>query len=161
MCIILAADHKAWTSSARRSSPSHSAGQLSGDAGLLPIRQFQLIADRSPDGNDLVRPRRFSAKPSPPPAPQVKMAHAASQPGAQLLPAPQRHFRLLWQRDPLGRGRSCIWCTLLLKVAAEVVVSTRRILVRLSSNWTHLCWYRRVCERLSGPLLTPVPHPFG
>jgi hypothetical protein len=38
-----------------------------------------------------------------------------------------------------------------IKVAAEVVVRTRRIVVRLSSGWPHLGRYRRVCERLRAP----------
>jgi hypothetical protein len=46
-------------------------------------------------------------------------------------------------------------------VAAEVVISSRRILVRLSSSWPHLDWYRRVCERLRDPLLNAVPSPSG
>jgi len=71
--------------------------------------------------------------------------------------ARQRHFRLRRQRDPLGEGHPCTWRTLLIKVAAEVVVRTRRILVRLSSSWPHLGWYLRVCERLRNPLPTPVP----
>jgi hypothetical protein len=73
----------------------------------------------------------------------------------------QRHFRLRRQRDPLGEGHPCTWRTLLIKVAAEVVVRTRRILVRLSSSWPHLGWYLRVCERLRNPLPIPVPHPSG
>jgi hypothetical protein len=60
---------------------------------------------------------------------------------------------------PAGGGRPCTGRTLLIKVAAEVVVSTRRIVVRLSSSWPHLDWYRRVCERLRAPLPIPVPHP--
>jgi hypothetical protein len=44
----------------------------------------------------------------------------------------QRHFRQRRQRDPVGEGHPCTWRTLLIKVAAEVVVSTRRVLVRLS-----------------------------
>ena len=73
----------------------------------------------------------------------------------------QRHFRLRRQRDPLGEGHPCTWRTLLIKVAAEVVVRTRRIVVRLSSSWPHLDWYRRVCERLRDLVPTPVPHPSG
>jgi hypothetical protein len=73
----------------------------------------------------------------------------------------QRHFRLRRQRDPLGEGHPCTWRTLLIKVAAEVVVRTRRIVVRLSSSWPHLEWYRRVCERLCAPLPMAVPHPSG
>jgi hypothetical protein len=53
------------------------------------------------------------------------------------------------------------WRTLLIKVAAEVIVRTRRVVTRLSSSGPHLDWYRRVCERLHAPLPTPVPHPSG
>jgi hypothetical protein len=126
--------------------------------------------------NLLVRLRRFIAEPLPAPAPPVEAgAPAASQAGEAALPAAgtclpaealtgaarQRHFRLRRQRDPLGEGHPCTWRTLLIKVAAEVVVSTRRIVIRLSSSWPHLDWYRRVCERLRLPLPTPVPNPSG
>ena len=126
--------------------------------------------------NLLVRLRRFIAEPLPAPTPPAETAApATSQEGdgaspaieacvpAEALAGPerQRHFRLRRQRDPLGEGQPCTWRTLLIKVAAEVVVSTRRIVVRLSSSWPHLDWYRRVCERLSAPVPTPVPHPSG
>jgi hypothetical protein len=126
--------------------------------------------------NLLVRLRRFIAEPLPAPAPPVETAApAASQAGEAAPPAAgtclpvealtgaerQRHFRLRRQRDPLGEGHPCTWHTLLIKVAAEVVVSTRRIVVRLSSSWPHLDWYRRVCERVRIPLPPPVPHPSG
>jgi hypothetical protein len=126
--------------------------------------------------NLLVRLRRFIAEPLPAPAPQAETAApATSQAGADTslasgagVPpealtgaARQRHFRLRRQRDPLGEGRPCTWRTLLIKVAAEVVVRTRRIVVRLSSCWPRLDWYRRVCERLRAPLSTPVPRPSG
>jgi hypothetical protein len=73
--------------------------------------------------------------------------------------ARQRPFRLRRQRDPLGEGHPCTWRTLLIQVAAEVVVRTRRIVVRLSSIWPHLDWYRRVCERWRDPFPIPVPSP--
>jgi hypothetical protein len=126
--------------------------------------------------NLLVRLRRFIAEPLPAPAPPAEpTAQAASQAGESMSLAAgegvpsealtgadrQRHFRLRRQRDPLGEGHPCTWRTLLIKVAAEVVVRTRRILVRLSSSWPHLEWYRRVCERLRGPLPPPLPHPSG
>jgi hypothetical protein len=125
--------------------------------------------------NLLVRLRRFIAEPLPVPAPHVETAQAAGQPGeaadaaaersvppgALTGPARQRHFRLHRQRDPLGEGQPCTWRTLLIKVAAEVVVRTRRIVVRLSSSWPHLDWYRRVCERLRAPVPTPAPSPSG
>jgi hypothetical protein len=40
---------------------------------------------------------------------------------------------------------------LFIKVAAEVVVSSRRIVIRLSSCWPHLEQFRQVCERLQVP----------
>lgn len=70
------------------------------------------------------------------------------------------HFRIRLLRDPLGEGRPCTWRTLLIKVAAEVVIRRRRIVIRLSSSWP-LEWYRRVCERLREPLSTPVANPSG
>ena len=125
--------------------------------------------------NLLVRLRRFVAEPLPTLAPQAETVSPTSRPDGVVLPAAetcvpaealtgaarQRHFRLRRQRDPLGEGHPCTWRSLLIKVAAEVVVSTRRIVVRLSSNWPHLDWYRRVCERLRAPIPIPVPHPSG
>ena len=125
--------------------------------------------------NLLIRLRRFIAEPLPVPAPPAATAAPTSQPceaalstADRCVPAEalagsdrQRHFRQRRQRDPLGEGQPCTWRTLLIKVAAEIVVSTRRIVVRLSSSWPHLDWYRRVCERLRHPLPTPVPNPSG
>jgi hypothetical protein len=125
--------------------------------------------------NLLVRLRRFIAEPLPALASQAETAAPTSHPGEATGPADepclpvealtgaarQRHFRLRRQHDPLGEGHPCTWRTLLIKVAAEVIVRTRRIVVRLSSSWPHLDWYRRVCERLSAPLPLPVPPPSG
>jgi hypothetical protein len=125
--------------------------------------------------NLLVRLRRFIAEPLPAPAPQAETVSPTSQPDGVVLSAAemcvpaegltgaarQRHFRLRRQRDPLGEGHPCTWRSLLIKVAAEVVVSTRRIVVRLSSTWPHLAWYLRVCERWRAHLPVPVPYPSG
>jgi hypothetical protein len=125
--------------------------------------------------NLLVRLRRFIAEPLPTVAPPVETTPRTGQPcetspvaEGTCVPAEaltgaerQRHFRLRRQRDPLGEGHPCTWRTLVIKVAAEVIVRTRRIVVRLSSSWPHLEWYRRLCERLRGPLPIPVPHPSG
>jgi hypothetical protein len=126
--------------------------------------------------NLLVRLRRFVAEPLPVPVPPAGTAAPPTSPAgespslaagecvpAEALTGPerQRHFRLRRQRDPLGEGQPCTWRTLLIKVAAEVIVRTRRIVVRLSSSWPHLDWYRRVCERLRAPLSIPVPQPSG
>jgi hypothetical protein len=112
--------------------------------------------------NLLVQLRRCVADPLPlVAAPSTPLAALAQQEAgdtpaeAWTGAARQRHFRQRRQRDPLGEGQPWTWRTLLIKVAAEVVVSSRRVLVRLSSSWPHLPWYRQVCERLQrgrGPL---------
>jgi hypothetical protein len=110
--------------------------------------------------NLLVRLRRFIAEPLPGQAPQAETAPPTSQPGEASCPAAetrvpvealtgaarQRHFRQRRQRDPLGEGHPCTWRTMLINAAAEVVVTTRRIVVRLSSSWPHLDWYLRVAH---------------
>jgi hypothetical protein len=126
--------------------------------------------------NLLVRLRRFIAEPLPASVPPAETAAPATNPaGAGMSSAAgegvpvealtgaarQRHFRQRRQRDPLGEGHPCTWRTLLINVAAEVIVRTRRIMVRLSSSWPHLDWYRRVCERLRVHLPPPVPRPSG
>lgn len=93
--------------------------------------------------NLLVRLRRLIAEPLPAEA-QGSGVPAAAQTGEQR----RRQFRQRRQRDPLGEGHPCTWRMLVIKVAAEVVVSVRRVVVRLSSSWPHLDWYRRVCTRL-------------
>jgi len=101
--------------------------------------------------NLLVRLRRQVADPSvPDPAAAVPTEALA---GAER----RRHFRRRRQRDPLGEGHPCTWRTLLIKVAAEVVVSTRRIVVRLSRCWPHLDYFRHVCQRLGGAVIVPMP----
>ena len=125
--------------------------------------------------NLLVRLRRFIAEPLPAVVPAAETTPPTDQPRESARPAErtsvpaealtgaerQRHFRLRRQRDPLGEGQPCTWRTLLIKVAAEVVVRTRRIVVRLSSSWPHLDWYCQVCERVRAPLPPPVPRPSG
>ena len=62
------------------------------------------------------------------------------------------------ERDPLGEGHPCTWRSRLIKVAAQVVVTTRRIRVKLSGCWPFLDFYRHVSEsiRLRPPsLLSP------
>ena len=63
----------------------------------------------------------------------------------------RRHFRQRRQQDVLGEGQPCTWRSLFIKVAAEVVVSSRRVLIRLSSCWPHLEQFRQVCARLQLP----------
>jgi hypothetical protein len=124
--------------------------------------------------NLLVRLRRSIAEPLPADSVAAGMA-APSQAGEDSSPASgmdvpaevltgaerRRHFRSRRQGDPLGEGHPRTWRTLLIKVAAEVIVRTRRIIIRLSSSWPHLDWYCRVCERLRDLLPNPVLHPSG
>jgi hypothetical protein len=59
---------------------------------------------------------------------------------AVALPEPERKrfFNRRRSADPLGEGHACTWRTRLFKVAAEVYVSARRVVVRVSSHWPYL-----------------------
>jgi len=91
--------------------------------------------------NLLVRLRREIADPPPVPAESVP---AEAMAGAERQAYQQRRR----QRDPLGEGQPWTWRTLLIKVAASVVVSTRRVLVLLSGSWPHVEYYRQVSEHV-------------
>jgi hypothetical protein len=95
--------------------------------------------------NLLIRLRRHVANPP------ARQPHAEVPVEALTGAERQRYFRIRRQQDPLGEGHPCTWRTLIIKVAAEVVVSTRRILVRLSSTWPHLDYFRHVSQALRGP----------
>jgi Transposase DDE domain group 1 len=108
--------------------------------------------------NLLVRLRRVFA--SPPPAPPP-IPTSLDPPESEPVPtealagrARRCYFNRRRQADPLGEGQPCTWRSLLIKVAVEVVVSSRRILVRLSASWPYLDWYRRLCVFLES--LRPV-----
>jgi hypothetical protein len=58
------------------------------------------------------------------------------------------YFNRRRENDPLGEGHPCTWRTRLIKVAAEVLVSSRRVLVRLSSRWPHLNHFRAVSQTI-------------
>ena len=90
--------------------------------------------------NLLVRLRReIAAPPVPPPAPPAEAAER------------QRYFRQRRREDPLGEGQPGTWRRLLIKVAAEVLVSSRRVLVRLSSSWPNRPYFQHLCAQLTGP----------
>jgi hypothetical protein len=50
--------------------------------------------------------------------------------------------------DPLGQGQPCTWRTRLVKVAALIYESTRRVVVRLSASWPYLGHYQQVGQRV-------------
>jgi hypothetical protein len=101
--------------------------------------------------NLLVRLRRVVADPPVEPQNQDVPTEALSQ------PARRRYFNRRREHDPLGEGQPYTWRTRLIKVAAEIVVSTRRILVRLSGCWPYLSHYRRVGQQVTQ--FWPLAHP--
>jgi hypothetical protein len=111
--------------------------------------------------NVLVRLRRAFAAPPPPLPPVPTSLDAASNEPLPTEPLPtealagtarRRYFNRRRGADPLGEGQPCTWRSLLIKVAAEVFVSTRRIVVRLSASWPYLDWYHRLCAFLVRPI---------
>ena len=61
----------------------------------------------------------------------------------------KRWFNRRREHDPLGEGHPETWRLRLIKVAAEIIVSSRRILVRLSGSWPFLEHYRAVSETVN------------
>jgi len=49
------------------------------------------------------------------------------------------------QRDPLGEGQPCTWRSRLIKVAALIEVSCRRIVVRLAEHWPYVAHFEKFC----------------
>ena len=99
--------------------------------------------------NLLVRLRRAFASPPPPPPPH---GGTLDPPQSEPVPAEARtgqqrrgYCNRRRQADPLGEGQPSTWRSLLIKVAAEVIVSSRRMLARLSASWPYLAWYHRLC----------------
>jgi hypothetical protein len=60
------------------------------------------------------------------------------------------------EHDPLGEGQPCTWRTRLIKVAARVRETTRRVVVQLSASWPYLHHFQEVLQRL---LASPPPAP--
>jgi hypothetical protein len=90
--------------------------------------------------NLLVRLRQVVAVPPPAPVPG-----AVPPSGARRA---QHNARR--RRDPLGEGQPGTWRLLLIKVAAAVVASSRRVVVRLSGSWPYLEYYRQVSRAVLG-----------
>jgi hypothetical protein len=100
--------------------------------------------------NLLVRVRQVAADP-PSPQPPSELPTEALK-GRDR----KRYFNQRRKHDPLGEGHAETWRLRLIKVACQIVVSTRRVLVRLCGTWPFLDHYRDVsaavrdfCARLS------------
>jgi hypothetical protein len=91
--------------------------------------------------NLMVRLRREIAEPPPAPTADVPVA-------ALPEPARKRYQNARRRRDPLGEGQPATWRLLLIKVAASVVVSCRRIVVRLSGSWPHQQFFEQVAQHV-------------
>lgn len=73
-------------------------------------------------------------------------------------PSRRQFFNRRRKRDPLGEGFACTWRTRLIKVAAEVITRSRRVIVRLSGSWPHLDHYFQVSRTVSGsPVNASLP----
>jgi len=100
--------------------------------------------------NLLVRVRQAAADPPPPASP-------TDLPTEALAGKDRRdYFNHRRERDPLGEGHPCTWRTRLIKVAAEITVSARRIVVHLAGSWPYLDHYQHVAERVLAFCQTPV-----
>ena len=91
--------------------------------------------------NLLARLRREVADPPPAPAGDIPAA---------ALPEPTRkqYQNARRRRDPLGEGHPATWPVLLIKAAAAVVVSCRRIVIRLSGSWPNRAFFERVRQHV-------------
>lgn len=94
-------------------------------------------------GNLLVRIRRLVA--DPPVEEEVDELPIEALAGRQR----KSWFNRRRQHDPLGEGHPETWRLRLIKVAAEITVSTRRIVVRLSGSWPFLKHYRAVTRAVT------------
>jgi hypothetical protein len=93
------------------------------------------------DRTDTVRLRREIAEP---PAPEGNVPAEALTGGAR------KHYQNARRReDPLGRGQPATWRLLLIKVAASVIVSCRRIVVRLSGTWPNRDFFEHISQHVS------------
>jgi hypothetical protein len=92
--------------------------------------------------NLLVHMRRAVADPPPEPTRQEVPVEAFA--GRQRRGWHNRRR----QRDPLGEGQPCTWRTRLIKVAARVRETSRRVVVELSASWPYLDHFEQVVQRL-------------
>lgn len=102
--------------------------------------------------NLLVRLRNLVADPPAPPRVEPELPLEARSPDQK-----RRYFNRRRQHDPLGEGHPCTWQTRLIKVAARVRQTARRIVVELSGCWPYLAEYARVSDRVRA--WSPLPPP--
>ena len=91
--------------------------------------------------NLLVRLRRATARPLPETDPSGDIP-------AEALAGRERRgwFNRRRREDPLGEGFATTWRQRLIKAAAEITVSARRVVVKLSASWPFADEYRRISQ---------------
>jgi hypothetical protein len=99
--------------------------------------------------NLLARLRRAVVKTAPPSAESGLPPELP--PAALDEPARRRFFSGRRRRDPLGEGFACTWRSRLIKVAAEVIVRSRRVIVRPSSSWPYVDHFLQVGRAVNPP----------
>jgi hypothetical protein len=72
----------------------------------------------------------------------------AVPPEARTGRARRRHFNRRREVDPLGEGHACTWRMRLIKVAARIQVTARRVRVLLSGSWPFLDHFRDLGQTL-------------
>lgn len=96
--------------------------------------------------NLLVRMRQAIAPPPPTP---TDLGMSTTLPISALDEPERRQFfnrRRAW--DPLGSGSPATWRTRLIKVAAEVIVRARHVIIRLAATWPHLPDFKWVTQAI-------------
>lgn len=94
----------------------------------------------------LIRLRHVVAQP----LPTSEAARLETDLHPEALPEPDRrkYFNHRRQYDLLGAGHIETWRMRIIKVAAEIVVSARRIVVKLSASWPYRSDFQRVLEAI-------------
>jgi hypothetical protein len=96
--------------------------------------------------------RHIAAPPAEETPPSVDYPAPGTETQEQLPPeartgrARRRDFNRRREADPLGEGHACTWRMRLIKVAARIKVTARRIRVFLSGSWPFLDHFRDVGE---------------
>jgi hypothetical protein len=106
--------------------------------------------------NLLIRLRRTVVRPEPTPAELGLPADLPTE--AFDEPHRKQFFNRRRERDPLGEGFACTWRTRFIKVAAEVVTRSRRVIVRLSASWPYIEQFLEVSRAVNQPP-TPMAAP--
>lgn len=130
--------------------PTHGEQQLTFYHGYYEQHQYLPIVFTCAENDAalLVRLRRTVT----PAAPSLKELGLPADLPQEALDTP--HHRTFFNRrqlwDPLREGTASTWRTRLIKVAAEVIVRARRIIIRLAASWPYLEHFRQVSHSIIG-----------